>query len=150
MLRQNEAAGLPLGAAGFCWGGKVVFQLCVDTPESRLDGEPLLDAGFTGHPSMIQVPTDAQAVRRPLSIANGDLDVLLSKEKVIELKRELEDTRSDEPSPDGRIKGQVVLYPGVGHGFAVRGDLTVEDIKDNAEKAEKQALNWFDKWLSKS
>jgi dienelactone hydrolase len=49
----------------------------------------------------------------------------------------------------GSIPYQMVLYSGVEHGFAVRGDLTKPEIKFAKEAAFLQAVQWFDEFLKK-
>src|SRR5262245_54423022 len=105
-LRKNEAAALPLGAAGFCWGGKTLFQLCADTPESRVDDKPLLDAAFTGHPSALSLPADAENVRRPLSMANGDHDNQLDV-KGCEVVKGILEGREEQVGPNGKYRGEL-------------------------------------------
>ncbi len=52
-LRKAEGDTLPIGAAGFCWGGKHTVLLAAG---ERIDGKLLIDAGFTAHPSMLKCP----------------------------------------------------------------------------------------------
>jgi dienelactone hydrolase len=42
---------------------------------------------------------------------------------------------------------QVNLYSGVQHGFAVRGDMSDQQVKYAKEAAFHQAVQWFDTWL---
>jgi dienelactone hydrolase len=49
----------------------------------------------------------------------------------------------------GSIPYQMVLYSGVEHGFAVRGDLKNPQIKFAKEAAFLQAVQWFDEYLKK-
>ncbi|KAF5708561.1 Dienelactone hydrolase [Fusarium mundagurra] len=63
-LRLHESPEQRIGAAGFCWGGKPVLTLAY--PESITeDGMPLVDAVFTGHPSGMSLPGDAEIVVYP-------------------------------------------------------------------------------------
>jgi dienelactone hydrolase len=132
-LRRNEASSLPLGAVGFCWGGKHVALLAGD-PE----GQKLIDAAFTGHPSMLDVPADIKKVRVPVSIAVGDKDNWLSVKQAEQVK-EIVEALPDES------RGEVVIYPGCGHGFCVRADHLNEDVAKQASEAEDQCIRWFEK-----
>lgn len=77
-VRENEGRNLPMGAAGFCWGGKHTVHLAhgLSTPATS-DGtkpsRPLIDAAFTGHPSMLHdIPDEVGRIRIPTSFAIGD------------------------------------------------------------------------------
>ena len=137
-LRQNEAANLPVGTAGFCWGGRYVTLLCHDT-EKAPNGKSLVDAGFTAHPSSLVVPDEVEPVQKPLSIANGTLDFQLTVPGMEQVKAIFA----------GKEQGkfELVMYEGAKHGFAVRGNPdNVEELKQ-ALQAEDQAVAWFSKWL---
>ncbi|KAK5998380.1 Hydrolase pyvD-like protein [Cladobotryum mycophilum] len=86
-LRKEEGETLPIGTAGFCWGGKYVVLLAQGL---EINGKPLIDAGFTGHPSLLSVPGDIQKITRPLSIAIGDKDSVLSVPQAQKVKGILE------------------------------------------------------------
>ncbi|OBU00694.1 hypothetical protein VE01_01327 [Pseudogymnoascus verrucosus] len=142
-----ETANLKIGAAGFCWGGLHAVKLAHDTPSSRVhrygseagEVKPLIDAAFTAHPSMLNVPTDITGVTVPLSIAVGDVDFVMKFPDVENAKSILEKKGDDH---------EVVVYPGAKHGFAVRGDPRDPKQKEQADQAEEQAIGWFSKWLA--
>lgn len=142
-LRAHEGSGLPLGAAGFCWGGKYATLLC-HSPSS-LDGQkitPLIDAGFAAHPGGLALPADIEAVSLPLSLAIGDQDFLLRMPGI----RQIEETWAQRPQ--GRQ--ELVVVPGGKHGFAIRGDQASEEECKQEMIAQDQAVAWFAKWLKKS
>ncbi|KAF3492409.1 Dienelactone hydrolase [Arthroderma uncinatum] len=60
-VRDNEGAELPVYAAGFCWGGKHTVNLASGV-ETSTSGKPLIDAGFTGHPSRQAAEAEDQAL----------------------------------------------------------------------------------------
>lgn len=142
-----ETANLKIGAAGFCWGGLHAVKLAHDTPSSRVhrygsgagEVKPLIDAAFTAHPSMLNVPTDITGVTVPLSIAVGDVDFVMKFPDVEKAKSILEKKGDDH---------EVVVYHGAKHGFAVRGDPKDPKQKEQADQAEEQAIGWFSKWLA--
>lgn len=142
-----ETANLKIGAAGFCWGGLYTVKLAQDTPSSRVHRygseagqvKPLIDAAFTAHPSMLNVPAEIAGVTLPLSIAVGDLDAMMRISDVQKSKSILEKKGDDH---------EVVIFHGAKHGFAVRGDPNDPKQKEDADQAEKQAIEWFSKWLS--
>ena len=134
-VRENEGAALPTGVAGYCWGGKFVVKLAhgVKAP----NGKPLIDAGFTGHPSMLAIPGDIEQIIKPVSFAIGDKDIQVSVAQ-IEAIREIVEKKG------GEAKGEVRTYPGAGHGFCVRADrVHVENQDRQAAEAEDQLSDWF-------
>ncbi|KAI0465851.1 dienelactone hydrolase family protein [Xylaria cf. heliscus] len=133
-LRQNEAAHLPVGVTGYCWGGKHAVLLAEGF---KVDGKPLIDAGFTAHPSLLTLFDDIEKIAVPVSFALGDKDNMVSPEQAKQLEKIIL------AKPEGQ-KGEVRIYPGYGHGFACRVDVTNEDPK-GAVEAEDQALAWFEK-----
>ncbi|OAA59395.1 Dienelactone hydrolase [Cordyceps fumosorosea ARSEF 2679] len=134
-LRKDEGATQPVGAAGFCWGGKHVVLL---THGHELDGRPLLDAGFTAHPSMLSIPGDLAKIRRPVSFALAAKDDQISPAKAAQLKSIVEAL----PEP---AKGEAFVIERTGHGFAVRADLAEDDVAAQAARAEDQCIDWFNK-----
>lgn len=137
-LRAHEDAALPLGVAGFCWGGKVVAVLCHDGQRTD-DGQPLVDAGFCAHPAGLSVPGDAEKVKLPLSLTVGTQDFALKGDgirKIQELWR-------------GRQGGreEFTVVEGARHGFAIRADHASEEEAKQELQAQDQAVAWFGKWL---
>ncbi|KAL9102008.1 MAG: hypothetical protein Q9187_009175 [Circinaria calcarea] len=142
-LRANEAASLPVGAAGFCWGGKYVFLLCSDS-EKAANGKSLVDCGFTAHPSNLAIPADAQNVNLPLSVAVGDVDFVMLLAQVQQTKAILEEKGKD------KDMHEVVIIPGAKHGFAVRAHPDDKKGVEQGLQAEEQAVRWFTKWFEKA
>ncbi|CCT73048.1 related to dienelactone hydrolase family protein [Fusarium fujikuroi] len=140
-LQQHKDAGLPVGIAGFCWGGLHTVRLTHDTAETKTSsGRALADAFFTAHPSSVDVAHDIGNVARPLSIAIGDDDGVMGIKQV----------RQAESILEGRdVDTSVVVYPGAKHGFAVRASRAEPDSKETrqAEEAEEQAIAWFKKYF---
>jgi dienelactone hydrolase len=136
LLRQNEGAELPVGVAGFCWGGKHVALLAAD--DTKINDKPLFDAGFTGHPSMLVMPDDIQNIKLPVSFTIGDKDSHLPLEVVNKI-RDIVESKPEEQ------RGEVILYADCNHGFCIRADITFEDVAKQAAAAEDQCIRWFDK-----
>ena len=134
-LRKEEGATLPIGAAGFCWGGKFVVLLA-NGAENTIDSRPLIDVGFTGHPSFLKLPDEIEKMTLPVSFAIGDGDNQVPLDKAKQIKPIIE-------GKPGNAKGELVTYANTTHGFAVRAVLTDEDTAKTAADAEEQALNWF-------
>ncbi|RKU48571.1 hypothetical protein DL546_008198 [Coniochaeta pulveracea] len=135
-LRKAEGADLPVGAAGFCWGGKHTVLLAAD--EELVDGKRLLDAGFTGHPSMLSVPADVEAMTLPVSFALAENDMAVSIQQAEQIKQIVEG------KPEAQ-RGEAVMYKGCGHGFCIRADATKDDVAKQAAEAEDQCIRWFNK-----
>jgi len=137
-LREDEDTTLPVGIAGFCWGGLHTIKLSHDAAESKAkDERPLADAFFTAHPSNITVPQDIADVKLNLSIAIGDDDGVMKIKRVREAKAILE-SKTD-------VDSEVIIYPGAKHGFSIRASRARPDSEETkqAENAERQAIAWF-------
>lgn len=137
-LRANEGAATKMGAVGFCWGGKYVALLS-DKTATAPSGLPLIDAGFTAHPSNLVMPKDIENVDKPLSICVGDVDVVFGHAQSKQAKEVLEGR--------GEGKHEVVILPGAKHGFAVRGRADDPKEMEQADIAEDQVVKWFQKNL---
>jgi dienelactone hydrolase len=135
-LRTAEGATMPVGAAGYCWGGK--FVVLMAAAKDKVGDRPLIDAGYTAHPSFLSLPGDIEAIKIPTSFAMAELDMGLSKEQQQQIKKIVEAKPETE-------RGEVITYDGVGHGFSIRADFKVMDVAQKAAEAEHQALNWFNK-----
>ena len=134
-LRKEHSA--PIGAAGFCWGGKHVCLLAA--PENTIDGKPLLDVGFAGHPSMLTMPQDIENISLPIGFAIGDLDNLVSIDQCPQIKKIIEN------KPDNQI-GEIKIYDGASHGFCVRVNKSDKYLEKNALEAEDQCISWFNNY----
>ncbi|KAL7950046.1 Alpha/Beta hydrolase protein [Trichoderma barbatum] len=132
-LRKEEGASLSVGAAGFCWGGKQVILLAHG---DTIDGRPLIDAGFTGHPSLLSLPSDIEKLRLPVSFAMGEEDDYISVEKAEEMKAIVE------AKPES-ARGELTIYPKTGHGFCVRADQKFPQSVKQADEAIEQCIKWF-------
>ncbi|KAL8691017.1 MAG: hypothetical protein Q9218_003671 [Villophora microphyllina] len=149
-VRKNEARDMPLGVAGYCWGGRhatVLASLAYTTAadeNGRRGGEKgLVDAAFTAHPGGISLPSDIEKLRAPWSMAIGDDDFVMSMSEVNKIKEIV--ARSEEMEQ----RNEVVVYSGAKHGFAVRGNPGDERDKKRGEEAREQCLSWFQRWFAK-
>jgi len=140
-LRANEAVNLPVGTAGYCWGGKYTFMLCSDS-EKASNGKSLVDCGFTAHPSNLVIPADAEAIKLPISISVGDIDFVY---KIDQIKQTQEIFAKKED-----VETEVVVIPKAPHGFAIRCAPNDEKGVEQAEQAFEQAVAWFDKYFAKT
>jgi dienelactone hydrolase len=137
-----------IGVAGFCWGGLYTVLLAHDTPANKvsIDGKdyPLINCAFTAHPSLLSIPAHLEAVVRPLSVANGDDDEFMGKEKMKVLVEILEGKNK----VLGEERHEAVVYPGAAHGFSTRGDPKDPLQLERGQKSEQQAVRWFQRWFA--
>lgn len=136
-LRSSPEGSLPIGAAGFCWGGKHTINLCHEfrTP----DGRTLIDVGFTAHPSNLEIPAELEKVRLPLSIAQPAKDMAVKSAQYALIRETLGRLEKEEA-----VQWECIEYEGATHGFSVRADESKDEARQAAE-AEEQAIRWFQK-----
>ena len=143
-----ESSHLPIGAAGFCWGGLYALRLTHSTSvyeTSTLNSgdakattkKPLVDAAFMAHPQPISLPIDVENVMQPIAVAIGDRDWCTSNERIERIK-EIFRKKKD------KVLTEVEVYPGAGHGFAVRYDPWNPNMAAQAQEAQNQAVSWFE------
>ncbi|PSR79968.1 dienelactone hydrolase family protein [Coniella lustricola] len=136
-------ATLPIGVAGFCWGGKHALLLTHQASHHGPTKKPLVDAVFTGHPSLLELPGDVERIKDvPVFFALAERD---HRVKVPEHSGLIEGIVGAEDR-DQRERGVVKVYGDCAHGFCVRADPWAVDAK-RAEEAEEDAIRWFDEKL---
>ncbi|XP_020227431.1 endo-1,3;1,4-beta-D-glucanase [Cajanus cajan] len=118
-----------IGAAGFCWGAKVVVELA----KSRL-----IQAAVQLHPSFVSVD-DIKGVDIPIAILGAEID----KMSPPELLQQFEQVLTAKPGVDSLVK----IFPKVSHGWSVRYDKKDAEAVKAAEEAHQVLLNWFAKHL---
>ncbi|RMZ85641.1 hypothetical protein DV737_g614, partial [Chaetothyriales sp. CBS 132003] len=130
-----------IGVAGFCWGGKHAISL------TEKEYGHLIDASFTAHPSFLSLPGDIEKVRKPLAIALGSKDNMVSVKQAEDAEKTL--IKLGDEFPD-ELKGktEVKIYEGAGHGFSVRIDRVNKKQVEQANECEAQALSWFERFLT--
>jgi dienelactone hydrolase len=101
-----ELSGKKIAAVGYCYGAKFAC---------RALGNGTIDAAYVAHPSFVTVE-ELAAIKGPLSISAAETDPIFPVEKRIESE--------DILNGIGAIY-QINLFSGVGHGFAVRADISV-------------------------
>jgi dienelactone hydrolase len=104
---------------------------------SKAGEGPKIDVGYFAHPSFVD-EDELRSFRGPLSIAAAETDTIFPAEK----RYRTETILKEKGDPY-----EITLYSGTEHGFAVRGDISVKQIKYAKEQAFKQAVQWFDNWL---
>ncbi|CDP20217.1 unnamed protein product [Coffea canephora] len=118
-----------VGAAGFCWGAKVVVELAKYA---------YIHAAVLLHPSFVTLD-DIQGVKVPISILGAEKD----QKWPPELLKKFGEALDAKPEVDGFVK----IFPGATHGWTVRyKDEDEKEVKAAAE-AHQDTLDWFVKYL---
>uniref|UniRef100_A0ACD5U3Q8 Uncharacterized protein n=1 Tax=Avena sativa TaxID=4498 RepID=A0ACD5U3Q8_AVESA len=118
-----------VGAAGYCWGAKVVAELAKANE---------IQAAVMLHPSFVTVD-DIKEVKCPIAILGAETDVMSPPELVKQFKQVL--------SSNSGIGSFVKIFPGVSHGWTVRYDSNDAAAVKNAEEALADMIEWFNKNL---
>ncbi|KAL9995390.1 putative dienelactone hydrolase, alpha/Beta hydrolase [Helianthus debilis subsp. tardiflorus] len=128
----KERGVTKIGAAGFCWGAKVVVELAKDAD---------IQAAALLHPTFVTLD-DIKEVKVPVAILAAEFDKISPPELV----KQFETALQAKPEVDHFVK----IYPGVSHGWTVR--YRDEDITSwkRAQEAHQDLLDWFGKCLQKA
>ncbi|KAL5541692.1 hypothetical protein UlMin_009402 [Ulmus minor] len=118
-----------IGAAGFCWGAKVVVEL------AKINS---IQAAVLLHPSLCSLD-DIKEVKVPISILGAETDQISPPELVKQFDEAL--------SAKSEIDSFVKIFPGVAHGWTVRYNVEDEAAVKSAEEAHLDLLNWFTKYV---
>ncbi|KAI9720163.1 MAG: hypothetical protein M1812_002980 [Candelaria pacifica] len=161
-LRDSpETQGVPIGVAGFCWGGLHAAQAAHPFSVAGKKEKPLIDAAFVAHPVGLKVPADIEALDVPFSLAIGNKDMAMNMKAVGEIQDALGKKKTAETH-------EVKVYDGAKHGqwfsarnknpidltdvkrvgFAIRGNPGDEKEKAAGIEAEDQAVAFFSRYLS--
>ena len=125
--------GLPVSAAGFCWGGLYVALLAGGDA-------PLIDAGVMLHPSLL-APADVAAIARPVFVGTNGEDQQVPDAFREEIKLSL----ASKPFPTATQH-----WEDMRHGWTLRGDDKDPAIAAAAEEAFERAAGWLGVHGSKS
>lgn len=119
-----------VGAIGFCYGGWACFRL-------GAKGENLVDCISMAHPSLVE-KSEIDAVGVPVQIMAPETDQQFTPE----LKE-----HSNKVIPALGLDYDYQYFPGLVHGFAVKGDQSDKKQKDGLERAKNAAVAWFAQYL---
>lgn len=118
-----------VAAIGFCYGGWAAFKLGADPS--------LIDAISTAHPSMLK-KSEIESVKVPVQILSPENDFAYTPE----LKQATFDIL-----PKTGVQWEYIYFPGLTHGFAVRGNPDDAAQKAGLERAKRSAVNFFKEFL---
>jgi dienelactone hydrolase len=111
---------------GYCFGAKYLAHYL--TKESGV-----INVGAFAHPSFV-TDEELKAIDKPLIISCAETDTIFTKD----LRYKSEDILKE-----NKIHYQFDLYSHTEHGFAVRGDLSIPEVRYAAEKALKDQVDFF-------
>ncbi|XP_010488433.1 PREDICTED: endo-1,3;1,4-beta-D-glucanase [Camelina sativa] len=114
-----------IGAAGMCWGAKVVVEL------SKVE---LIQAAVLLHPSFVTVD-DIKDVKAPIAILGAEIDKLSPPALV----KQFEEILASKPE----VYSYVKIFPKVSHGWTVRYNINEPEAVKAADEAHKEMLDWF-------
>ncbi|KAI9194192.1 hypothetical protein LWI28_003850 [Acer negundo] len=118
-----------IGAAGFCWGGRVAVKLA---------GSVDIQAAVLLHPSRV-TEDDINEVKVPIAILGAEIDHIAPAEQLKDF--------GDKLSAKAELDSFVKIYPGVAHGWTVKYNDEDEFAVKSAEEAHEDMLNWFIKYV---
>lgn len=118
------------GAIGFCYGGWGAFRL-------GAKGRDLVDCISTAHPSLLE-KDEILSTAVPVQIMAPEIDPMFTDE----LK-----AYSNQMIPTLGVPYDYQYFPGMEHGFAVRGDPDNLEERKCMERAKNSAVSWFRQWL---
>lgn len=128
-VRQLADCNGHVGAVGYCLGGRLAFLVAMQGG---------IDAGVCFYPVAIQPQLKTLRVSEvPLLVHLGSDDALCKSEAQLEIKAFVESKKA----------GRVIIYNGVGHGFARLG--RTGDAATAAESAERATVEFLSRHLAR-
>ncbi|XP_057956820.1 endo-1,3;1,4-beta-D-glucanase-like [Malania oleifera] len=118
-----------VGAAGFCWGAKVVVELAK---------AGYIQAAVLLHPSFVSLD-DIKGVTAPTAVLGAEFDQMSPPELI----KKFEEALAAKPEVGSFVK----IFPGVAHGWTVRYATEDQAAVKSAEEAHQNMLEWFSKYI---
>ncbi|KAL9014057.1 MAG: hypothetical protein Q9173_001265 [Seirophora scorigena] len=115
-----------------------------------VNGKPLIDVGYTAHPSNLSLPTDIENVELPLAIDQGSADFVLNMAGVETIRGIFERKNKELEEGKERPRFEIMVVDGAKHGFAVRCDMDNSEEAAQEQIAETHAVDWFAKWFART
>lgn len=114
-----------LSGVGYCFGAKyLAHYLTIDGP---------INVGAFAHPSFVS-DEELENIKKPLLISCAEIDEIFTDELRSKSKQILQKSG---------IPYQIDLFSNTQHGYSVRGDLSIPQIKYAAEKTLTDQVLWF-------
>ncbi|KAK0658899.1 putative hydrolase [Cercophora samala] len=120
-----------LGAIGYCYGGWAVFQLGVKSDA------PLVDCISAAHPTFL-TKDEMSNVGVPVQIIAPEIDPQFTPELKTYAVTEI---------PKVGVPFDYQYFPGLTHGFSIRGNRENNAEVKGLERARRAAVTWFKEWL---
>ncbi|KAK4163090.1 putative hydrolase [Cladorrhinum sp. PSN259] len=120
-----------IGAIGFCYGGWAVFQL------GAKGDEQLVDCISAAHPTFL-TKEEMLNVGVPVQIIAPEIDPQFTEELKTFAVTEI---------PKLGVPFDYQFFPGLTHGFSIRGNRENETEANGLERAKRAAVSWFKEWL---
>jgi dienelactone hydrolase len=130
LARELKTRHPKVGAVGYCYGGWAVFQL-------GANGNHLVDCISTAHPSFLTT-REIEDSSVPVQIIAPENDHQLTPEL-----REF----CNKTIPALGLHYAYEFFPGLGHGFAIRGDPSDPVQKKGFERAKSAVVYWLGQHL---
>ncbi|KAJ4464481.1 dienelactone hydrolase family-domain-containing protein [Lentinula lateritia] len=121
-------------STGYCYGGRLVFDLAF---------ENITSASIANHPSLLKSPDDLEKY-----FSSSRAPLLLNTCTTDEQFPIPAQSQADVIFGDGKFAPgyKREYFDGCTHGFAVRGDLSIPQVKAGKEGAFKAAVEWLYKY----
>lgn len=120
---------------GYCWGGKIAIKLAHE--------ENVIDCFSSAHPGGLSLPLDIERIQKPACFILPEKDFELQSRQ-IQLIKEVLQMKSES---NFSFPYTVRYYPGMVHGFAVRGDENDLEVRNARKDAFDVSLHFFKKIL---
>jgi len=130
---KSEKGYERVGAVGYCFGGAMA---------GRLGSTDLVNTIVIAHPAPLK-PAQIRAIKVPASWALAEEDHGF-KDKDVKAAEGI--FKEQEEKPD-HVDYEFTVYKGTAHGFAVRPNMSVPEVKAGYEGAFDQTVAWFKKTL---
>jgi dienelactone hydrolase len=129
-IHSKYGKEVSLGGVGYCFGGRYVM---------RLMGQGVIDVGVVNHPSFFTMEEVGKLGKhKRLACFAAETDDILPSQK----RREMEDVLTRNGAT-----WMSTVFSGTEHGFSVRGDLSIKEVRIAKERAFGDAVDWFKDWL---
>lgn len=114
-----------------------------------VNDRPLIDVGYTAHPSNVVLPTDIENAKLPLAIDSGTADFVLDSAGVKTIQEIFERKNEELEKGNETPRFDIKTVDDAKHGFAVRCDMENPEEAKQEQIAEDHAVEWFGKWFSR-